>query len=313
MDLLPVLERYGLIPAVKVSDAADAVPIAKALTRGGLPVAEFTFRTPVAEEAIKRAAEALPDLILGAGTVLTVEQAERAVKAGAKYIVAPGFNPKVVGWCLENDITVLPGVASGSEIETAQEMGVKAVKFFPAEQLGGLAAIKALSGPYFDMKFVPTGGVSEKNVADYLAFPKVLACGGSWFTKDEYVAAKAWDKVEAAARAAVAITLGFEVTHVGVNADDAAEAEMVAKRFSALFGWPARITSASVFSGSGIEVMSGGGRGKLGHISVGVRSLPRAKAHLEALGVTFVPPAPGSKAVYMEEEIGGFAVHLLQK
>ncbi|GHU66322.1 hypothetical protein FACS1894184_04010 [Clostridia bacterium] len=313
MDLLPVLERYGLIPAVKVNDAADAAPIGEALIRGGLPVAEFTFRTPAAEEAIKLAAEALPDLVLGAGTVLSVEQAERAVKAGAKFIVAPGFNPKVVTWCLENDITVIPGVATGSEIEVAQELGIKAVKFFPAEQLGGLAALKALSGPYYEMKFVPTGGVSEKNIAEYLSFPKVLACGGSWFTKDEYIAAKAWDKVEAAARTAIAITMGFEVTHVGVNSADGPEAVAVAKRFSALFGWPVKDGSASAFSGKGIEVMKGDGRGKNGHISVGVNNLSRAKAYLEAQGVTFVPPLPSSKAVYLEEEIGGFAVHLLQK
>jgi 2-dehydro-3-deoxyphosphogluconate aldolase/(4S)-4-hydroxy-2-oxoglutarate aldolase len=313
MDMLPVLERYGLIPAVKVSDAADAVPICEALVRGGLPVAEFTFRTPAAEDAIKRTADALPELALGAGTVLTVDQAERAVKAGAKYIVAPGFNPKVVGWCVDNGITVLPGVASGSEIEAAMGLGIKAVKFFPAEQLGGLAAIKALSGPYFEMKFVPTGGVSEKNLADYLAFPKVMACGGSWFTKEEHVAAKAWDKVEAAARTAVGITLGFEVTHVGVNASGGEDGLAIARRFSALFGWPLKDGNASAFSGSGVEVMKGGGRGANGHISVGVNNLARAKAYLEAKGVVFVPPIPGSKAAYIEEEIGGFAVHLLQK
>ncbi|MDR0395956.1 MAG: bifunctional 4-hydroxy-2-oxoglutarate aldolase/2-dehydro-3-deoxy-phosphogluconate aldolase [Oscillospiraceae bacterium] len=313
MDLLPVLERYGLIPAVKVNDAADAAPIGEALIRGGLPVAEFTFRTPAAEEAIRRAAQALPELVLGAGTVLSVDQAERAVKAGAKYIVAPGFNPKVVGWCVEHEVTVLPGVASGSEIESAMEMGIKAVKFFPAEQLGGLAAIKALSGPYFEMKFVPTGGVSEKNLAEYLSCPKVMACGGSWFTKEEYVAAKAWDKVEAAARAAVAITMGFEVTHVGVNADDGDDALAIARRFGDLFGWPLKDGGASAFSGSGIEVMKGGGRGAKGHISVGVNSLARAKAYLEAKGVVFAPAIPGSKAAYIEEEIGGFAVHLLQK
>ncbi|GHU77295.1 hypothetical protein AGMMS49992_24730 [Clostridia bacterium] len=313
MDLLPVLERYGLIPAVKVSNAADAVPIAQALTRGGLPVVEFTFRTPAAEEAIRLTAEALPDMILGAGTVLTIEQAERAVKAGAKYIVAPGFNPKVVGWCIEHGITVLPGCASPSDIEQALEFGLKAVKFFPAEQLGGLAAIKALSGPYGDMKFVPTGGVNEKNLAEYLANPKVLACGGSWFTKEEWIAAKDWAKVEATARTAVEITLGFEVTHVGVNCADGPEGTKVAQRFSALFGWPIKDGSAGAFAGTGIEVMKGGGRGTHGHISVGVNNLARGKAYLEGLGCVFVPAIPGSKAAYLEEEIGGFAVHLLQK
>jgi 2-dehydro-3-deoxyphosphogluconate aldolase/(4S)-4-hydroxy-2-oxoglutarate aldolase len=313
MNLLPILEQYGLIPAVKVNDPADAVPIGEALTRGGLPVAEFTFRTPAAEEAIKRAADALPDLVLGAGTVLTVDQADRAVKAGAKYIVSPGFNPKVAAWCVERDITILPGVSSGSEIEAAMELGIKAVKFFPAEQLGGLAAIKALSGPYFDMKFVPTGGVSEKNLAEYLSFPKILACGGSWFTKEEFVAAKAWDKVEAAARTAISLAMGFEVTHIGINGAASSDAVATAKRFSAIFGWPFKDGNLSTFSGTYVEVMKGNGRGKNGHISVGVNSLARAKAYLESKGVTFVPPAPGSKAVYMEEEIAGFGVHLLQK
>ena len=174
MDILKVISNIGIIPVIKINDASKAVPLAKALIDGGLAAAEVTFRTDAAEEAIRAIAKAYPDMIVGAGTVLTIEQAQRALDAGAKFIVSPGFNPKVVKWCLDNGVTPLPGCTTPSEIEQALELGLKVVKFFPAEQSGGLAKIKAMSAPYGNVKFMPTGGVSLDNVNDYLANKKVF-------------------------------------------------------------------------------------------------------------------------------------------
>lgn len=313
MDLLSIIESKGIVPVIKLNAAADAIDLCGALKAGGLPVAEITFRTAAAEESIRRVAEALPDVVLGAGTVLTTDQAERAVKAGAKYIVSPGFNPKVVGWCVEHDIPILPGCSTPSDIEAAIEFGLKAVKFFPAESIGGLPAIKAMSAPYGDIRFVPTGGINEKNLTEYLAFPKILACGGSWMVKDELVAARDWDGVTALTRAAVAKMLGFELVHIGINAKDSGEAVSAAKMFAVLFGWPVKDGNSSAFAGPYIEMMKGEGRGKHGHIAVGVNSISRARAYLEGMGVKFAEAAPGAKAIYMEDEIAGFAVHLLQR
>jgi 2-dehydro-3-deoxyphosphogluconate aldolase/(4S)-4-hydroxy-2-oxoglutarate aldolase len=298
---------------IKLNDAGDAVALCGALKRGGLPVAEITFRTSAAEESIRRVAESLPDVMLGAGTVLSIDQAKRAVAAGAKYIVSPGFNPGVVGWCIEQDVPILPGCSSPTDIEAALEFGLKAVKFFPAESIGGLPAIKAMSAPYGDVRFVPTGGINEKNLTEYLAFPKILACGGSWMVKDELVAAKDWDAIAELTRSAVSKMLGFDLAHIGINAEDGGEALLAAQAFSGMFGWAVKDGNSSAFAGPYIEMMKGAGRGSRGHIAVGVNSVLRAQSYLEGLGVKFLEAAPGAKAVYLQDEIAGFAIHLLQK
>jgi 2-dehydro-3-deoxyphosphogluconate aldolase/(4S)-4-hydroxy-2-oxoglutarate aldolase len=313
MDLLKTLGSIGLIPVIKLNDAADAVPLCGALAKGGLPVAEITFRTAAAEESIKRVAKELPDVILGAGTVLTTEQVDKAVAAGARYIVSPGLNPTTVRHCQKIGIPVLPGCSSPSDIEAALELGLKTVKFFPAESLGGLPYIKALAAPYTDVTFVPTGGVSEKNVAEYLKFPKILACGGSWMAKDELIAKKDWDGITKIARQAVQLVHGFDLVHIGINESSADEAIAAAKTFERLFGWSVKDGNSSAFAGSVIEVMKPTGRGRNGHIAVGVNNIERGKAYLETLGVKFIEAAPSAKAVYLDLEISGFAVHLLQK
>ena len=205
MDMLAQLSLAGLVPVIKIKNALDAVPLCQALKNGGLPVAEITFRTDAAEEAIARVHEALPDILLGAGTVLTCEQADRAWKAGAGYIVSPGLNPTVVAHCVEKGYPVLPGCANPSDIETAISFGLKTVKLFPAEALGGLKLIKAMSAPYGDIHFVPTGGIKEKNLGDYLAFSKIAACGGSWMVKGDMIKAGDFDKIKALCAEAVEI------------------------------------------------------------------------------------------------------------
>ena len=204
-EVLKQIEKIGIVPVVVLNDAKDAEPLGKALCEGGLPCAEVTFRTDAAEESIRIMAEKFPEMLVGAGTVLTIEQVDRAVNAGAKFIVSPGLNPKVVAYCVEKGIPVTPGTANPSNVEQAIELGLDVVKFFPAEQAGGLAYIKAIAAPYTGMKFMPTGGINANNVKDYLACDKILACGGSWMVKGDLVKAGEFDKITELVKEAAAI------------------------------------------------------------------------------------------------------------
>lgn len=194
-----------VVPVVVLNDAKDAEPLAKALVEGGLPCAEVTFRTEAAEESIRRMATKYPEMLVGAGTVLTIEQVERAVNAGAKFIVSPGFDPEIVDYCIEKDIPVFPGCITPSEVAQAVKRGLKVVKFFPAEQFGGVATIKAMAAPYGMVKFMPTGGINAKNLKDYLSSDKILCCGGSWMVKGDLIKAGEFDKICELTKEAVAL------------------------------------------------------------------------------------------------------------
>ena len=204
-DVIKALGEYGIVPVVVLNDAKDAEPLAKALCEGGLKCAEVTFRTAAAEESIKIMAEKFPDMLVGAGTVLTTEQVDRAVAAGAKFIVSPGLNPKVVKYCVEKGIPVCPGTCTPSEMEQAMDLGLDVVKFFPAEPSGGVKFIKAGAAPYTMLKFMPTGGVNATNVRDYLAYDKILCCGGSWMVKGSLIEAGEFDKIVEMTKEAAAI------------------------------------------------------------------------------------------------------------
>ena len=188
-------EDFGVVPVVVLDDVKDALPLAKALTEGGLPCAEVTFRTEAAEESIKVMAEAYPDMVVGAGTVLTIEQVDAAVKAGAKFIVSPGFDPEIVDYCLEKEIPIFPGCVTPSEVAQAVKRGLKVVKFFPAEPAGGVAMIKAMAAPYNQLRFMPTGGIGTQNLKDYLEFNKIICCGGSWMVKADLIKNGEFDKI----------------------------------------------------------------------------------------------------------------------
>lgn len=187
--------EYAVVPVVVLDDADDAAPLAEALIKGGLPCAEVTFRTEAAEESIRIMSEKYPEMLVGAGTVLTTEQVDRAVAAGAKFIVSPGFDPEIVDYCMEKNIPVFPGCVSPSEVAQAVKRGLKVVKFFPAEQAGGLAMLKAMAAPYTMLKFMPTGGINTKNLKEYLGFSKILCCGGSWMVKGDMIKNKEFDKI----------------------------------------------------------------------------------------------------------------------
>ncbi len=200
---LQQLGNLSLVPVVALENAEDAPRLGHALLKGGLPCAEITFRTAAAQEAIRLMAAECPQVLVGAGTVLTVAQAEQAALAGAKFIVTPGFDDAVVDWCINNNIPITPGVVTPTEINMALKKGLNILKFFPAEASGGVKMLKAIGGPYQDVKFIPTGGINANNLADYLSLPSVHACGGSWMVKKQLIAKGAFDQITALTREAV--------------------------------------------------------------------------------------------------------------
>lgn len=320
MNILNEISNIGIIPVIKINDAKKSVPLAKALIDGGISAAEVTFRTDAAEEAIRQIATAYPEMLVGAGTVLTIDQAKRALDAGAKFIVSPGFNPKVVKWCLDNGVTPLPGCTTPSEIEQALELGLKVVKFFPAEQSGGLEKIKAMSAPYGDIKFMPTGGVSLENMNEYLANKKIIACGGSFMVKESYIDNDNWDEITKLTKQSVDKMLGLEIGHIGINHEGADAAKTTANMLSMLTGKDIeRETDKGMFVGSQFEILKGKGRGKCGHIAILTNNIERAIYHLSKRGVKFDLDSSiygdngERKLVFLAEEHGGFGVHISQK
>jgi 2-dehydro-3-deoxyphosphogluconate aldolase/(4S)-4-hydroxy-2-oxoglutarate aldolase len=317
-EVLEKLSAIGIVPVIAINDVEKAVPLAKALVAGGIPCAEVTFRTAEAEEAIKRMAEAVPELIVGAGTVLTPEQADRAVAAGSKFIVSPGLNPKVVKHCLDKGYVITPGTANPSDVEVAIELGLEVVKFFPAEAAGGIKMIKSMAAPYTKMRFMPTGGINADNLNNYLSFDKIICCGGSWMVPKDALNAGDFDKITELCKEAVQSMLGLEVAHVGINAANEAEATEIAEKFNKLFNFPIKNGNSAIFASSGIEVRKSPFKGANGHIAIKTNYVNRAIRYIEAMGGEFDYDSAVEKngkitAIYLKEDIGGFAVHLVQK
>lgn len=318
-DVIQKIYDIGIVPVIAIDDADKAVPLAKALVKGGLPAAEVTFRTAAAEEAIKRIVAEVPEMLVGAGTVLTKEQADRAIAAGVKFIVSPGFNPEITKYVIDKGMLMMPGTATPGEMEQAMSMGLDVVKFFPAEQNGGVAKLKAVAGPYTNLRWMPTGGVNAKNLLDYLSFNKIIACGGTWMVKKDLINGQKWDEITAICKDAVKTMLGFELRHVGINCADEAEAERTAQMFSTVFGWEYKPGNSSVFSGTAVECMKTPYLGERGHIAVGTNNVDRAMYHLGLHGITFdestrKTDAKGkTKAIYLKDSFCGFTVHLVQK
>ena len=318
--MISELYSLGLIPVIKIENPDDAVPLAKALIDGGLPAAEITFRTKCAAEAIKNITEAYPEMLVGAGTVLTTEQVDAAIAAGSKFLVSPGLNPKVVAYAQSKGVPMLPGCANPSDVEAALELGLSTVKFFPAEAVGGLKMLKAMAAPYGQLTFMPTGGINADNLLEYLKFNKIVACGGSFMVKDDLVKEKKWDEITALTKDAVKKMLGFEFLHMGINNESADEAMKGAKLFELMFGMPIRETSKSIFAGEAFEFMMNKGPGKCGHIAIKTNFVDRAMAYFKRMGfefdessITYDAKTGKPKFVYFKDEVCGFAIHLLQK
>ena len=318
-DIIKQLHDFGLVPVIKITDVNNALPLAKALADGGLNCAEITFRTACAKEAIAKITKEMPDMLVGAGTILTPEQADEAIEAGSKFIVSPGFNPRVVKHCIERGVPVLPGCATPSEVEQAIEMGLSAVKFFPAEAAGGINMIKSMAAPYQQIMFMPTGGINEDNMLDYLSFGKIIACGGSFMVKDALIDAGNFEEITRLTRNAVMKMLGFKLVHVGINCESSDEAQKGAKLICAMFGLDCKIGNSSTFAGSEFEFMHSKYLGTHGHIAIATNFPDRAKAYLEGMGIEFNEEtakydAKGNLTViYLKGEVCGFAIHLVKK
>lgn len=317
----PILEQIsniGLVPVIKIDDAEKAVPLVRALKKGGIPVAEVTFRTACAAEAIRKIADAEPDVLVGAGTVISVEQAKAAVEAGAKYIISPGFDAEVVKWCIDNNVPITPGCSDASDVSVAAKMGLEVVKFFPAEAAGGLKVLKALSGPFPNMKFIPTGGIGPDNLGSYLAFKKIIACGGSWMVPGDMLDNNDWDGITALAKEAILKMLDIKLRHIGINSASEEEAVCTAERFSAMTGGAVKDGNKSLFAGTEFEVMKFMGMGKCGHIALSVTDVDRAVTFFKSQGFEFDDASATysddgkRKFIYFKDEVGGFAIHLVK-
>lgn len=317
MDVLKRLAQSGVVPVVVLEDAKDAVPTAKAMLAGGIDVMEITFRTAAAADSIKAVAQECPDMVVGAGTVINLEQCKLAVECGAKFIVSPGYDEETVAWCCDNGVPVTPGCVTPTEIMMALKHGLKVLKFFPANVYGGLSAIKSLAGPFGGVKFIPTGGVNAQNLAEFISSPYIHAVGGSWICPKADIAAGNFDKITALCKEARKTLLGFEVAHIGINTPDADASMDVCKAFNDAFDFNIKQGNSSNFASTGVEVMKTMFKGANGHIAIRTNKMIPAIAEMERRGYELdmdsVKDKDNIKAVYFKNEIGGFAVHLLQK
>ncbi len=318
MNAIERIKTTGLVPVVVIEDAGKAVDTANALLAGGIDVMEITLRTEAGLKAIEQVAKNCPDMLVGAGTVLSVEAAQKSKEAGAQFLVSPGLNHEVVKWACNNDITITPGCVTPGEIEAAMSYGLKTVKFFPADVYGGINALKALNGPYESagINFIPTGGVNNDNLADYADKPYVAAIGGGWLCKPADINAGNYSGITENAKKAVEILLGFNFAHLGINEQSKENALDISEGFGRLFGFAVKVGNSSTFASSAIEITHGVGLGKNGHIAVKTNSIHRAIAYLERQGITFDKSSAKYNngrliAIYLEKEIGGFAIHLL--
>jgi len=317
-ETLKKIGELGIVPVVKIEKAEDALPLGKALIDGDLPIAEITFRTSAAEDSIKILTAKFPSLLVGAGTVLTIEQVKKAISAGAKFIVSPGFNPRVVDYCIKNDILITPGINNPTQIEMALEREIEVVKYFPAEASGGLALLKSMSAPYAGIRFIPTGGINQNNLCSYLSNNKIHACGGSWMVKAELISSGDFAEITRLTKEAVSIMLGFEFAHLGINEENKDNALNSANLLSHLFYFPVKEGASSVFAGPGFEVTKKKFLGEHGHIAIATKDIYRAITYLKMKGISVLPETAKEKdgklkAIYLDQEASGFAIHLLQK
>ncbi|MGD1822222.1 MAG: bifunctional 4-hydroxy-2-oxoglutarate aldolase/2-dehydro-3-deoxy-phosphogluconate aldolase [Pleomorphochaeta sp.] len=315
-ELKKKLHNIGIVPVVKLEDANKAVGLAKALLDGGINCAEVTFRTSAAEQSIRNITKEFPQMFVGAGTVTNVELAKKAVSAGAKFIVSPGFNEDTVNWCLQNDIPIIPGVCTPSDIEKGLAKGFDVLKFFPAEASGGINMLNNFAGPFPNLMFMPTGGVNLKNLQSYATTKNVLATGGSWMVKANLIENEEWDTITSMCKDAMLELQGFEFAHVGIEDDNESESTISALQ---TFGFALNRGSSTAFVSDKIEVVPTLLSGKKGHIGIRCNDIERSIEYLKDKGFT---PNESTfkyndnnqlKVCYFNEEFSGFALHLVRK
>jgi 2-dehydro-3-deoxyphosphogluconate aldolase/(4S)-4-hydroxy-2-oxoglutarate aldolase len=316
-DMHERIRSIGLVPVIKIDKSEQAAPLAKALIDGGLPVAEITFRTSAGQEGIRIVRNTYPDMLVGAGTITSIESAKRAISAGAQFIVSPGYSKDLVEYCLEQDIPVYPGVSNPSQIQQAMEQGLDVLKFFPAEASGGLAMLDALSGPFPSIRFMPTGGINTENIGSYLRKPYIVACGGSWMVKSDLINQEKWNEITVLTKQAVSAVHGFTFAHIGLNEASVDDCMSVASDFSR-FSQPITDGNSSCFASEYIEILKKTGRGTKGHIGFKTNDIDRALAYLSNQGFKAVPETMKRDTkgfltlAYLDKEIGGFAIHLIR-
>lgn len=314
MDALKRIELCGIVPVIKLNTPDEALPLCRALYNGGIDVAEITFRSDAAKDAIALVRQNMPEMLVGAGTVTNLEQAQQAKDAGAQFIVTPGFSAKVTAFCQKNDLPITPGCSSPTDMQSALEAGLTVAKFFPAEACGGLKALKAISAPYNMLKFMPTGGVGPGNLTEYLSFDKIVACGGSWMVKDNLLKEKKFDEIEALTRDAVALLHSFSFHHVRVNGENDAAAKAAADALCTMFGLPAKESGSSYFAGDAVELGAADGKGSL---FFSCNSVERALYALEKKGMK----AKGSLSkkggrivgATLDTQVFGYGVELINR
>lgn len=320
MNVLERIGLAGLVPVVVIENAEDAIPAARALLEAGLDVMEITMRTDAGIQAIKNVRSAVPEMLVGAGTVLTLEKCKESVDAGAQFIVSPGFDAKIVRWCVDHKIAVTPGCVTPTEIQQALAEGLKTVKFFPSDVYGGVKAMSALYGPFKSagVRFIPTGGVNNDNLTEYADKPFICGVGGGWLCKTADINTKNFAAITEAVRKAIDILLGFEVAHIGINMETPEESLDVCHQFLKAFCFPLKEGNSSNFAGPSIEVLKSKYLGTMGHIAIKTNNISRAVHYLTKRGYEVDMDTAKHKgsvltAIYLKDQFGGFAVHLLQK
>lgn len=316
--VLNAIRKIGIMPAAVLDDVSNAVPLADALCRGGIPCAEIAFCGEAAEESIHIMTEKFPQMTIGSGTVLTAEQACRAANAGADFIVTPVFDPAVIQCCIDRNIPVIPRISGSDDVETALSLGLEAVSFLSGRQADDANMLQTMFALYPGMKFIPEGGLPGKEAGSYLASDNVLACVSSGIAKQEWIQSGEFSNIRLMAKETVRVMMGFEVSHIGINCSSSEEAEETAETFETMFGFPKESGSASVYAGTFLECMKPPHLGTNGHIAITVNSIIRAKDYFEAIGYEFNEASAKFNngrmiVIYFKEEIGGFAVHIVQK
>ena len=312
-------EETGILPVVNIPSLEKALPLMRALLEGGIDGLEVTLRASHSLECIRRIKQAYPEVTVGAGTVLDIETAAAALAAGADFLVSPGYDPALVSYGLERQVPIIPGCTTASEIQAGLQQGLRLFKFFPAEFSGGVAALRLLSGPFPQARFLPTGGIGFDNLGDYLSLSAVAACGGSFVATAQQLSRDDYSGITAACRRAVDISLGFSLAHGGLNCSQEEAAQESARQLGAIFRLPVKDECSSVFVGSAVECMKTPGYGANGHIGFYTRSIPRALAYFARCGWTVQDGSAYRDengqmvSVYLQQQVGGFAFHILQR
>jgi len=320
MNSLEKINVAGLVPVVVIENADDAVPAAQALMEGGLDVMEITMRTAAGIDAIKNVATNQPEMLVGAGTILTLDKCKAAVDAGAQFIVSPGFNEEIVSWCIDHNVAITPGCVTPTEIELALSYGLNTLKFFPADVYGGVKACKALYGPYksANVSFIPTGGVNLNNLAEYVDQPFIFAIGGGWLCPTADIANHRFEAITKNVVNSIDVLLGFDFAHLGINQVSRDVSLSHVEKFNEAFHFMVKVGSSSNVAGGVIEITNEPYLGEHGHIAIRTNNIKRAIYYLEKRGFTVDESTAKHKgntmiAIYLNDDFSGFAVHLLQK